>query len=156
MKYFIIGVLVLIIIVLFILFYKNKKNVNNIEDIKQLHFSYSTGYHHNASIDYEIVCDSECKLYFKDDGVSYEDRKEYKIDKDILKEIEDKLNEYEVINWNNYNKSSQDVLDGNSFSINIKYKDDESISAHGYESWPKNYREVRSYLDNTFSKYINK
>ena len=39
------------------------------------------------------------------------------------------------------------VLDGDSFSINIKYSGDKRVDASGYMMWPKNYREVKQFLD---------
>lgn len=148
-------ILITIACLLFLLGCSKKEEIlkDKLNDIKVLHFSYTTGYHMNASINYELECNEDCILYYKGDGIDYEDRKEYKVEKELLKEIEDKLNEYEVINWNGFNGYTKDVLDGNSFNLSITYDNDKKVNAHGYEMWPENYRKVRDYLDQVFSKY---
>ena len=140
------GVLLLLLILLILvllLLPKDKK----IENITHLRFSYTTGYHMNASVSYEIdLIDDKYILKVKPTDIPEEETKEYILSKEKVLEIENKLNEYHVSRWNNFNKNNQYVLDGDSFSINIKSNDLE-ISASGYMMWPNNYREVRSYLD---------
>lgn len=140
------GVLLLLLILLILvllLLPKDKK----IENITHLRFSYTTGYHMNASVLYEIdSIDDKYILKVKPTDIPEEETKEYILSKEKVLEIENKLNEYHVSRWNNFHKNNQYVLDGDSFSINIKSNDLE-ISASGYMMWPNNYREVRSYLD---------
>lgn len=142
------GVLLLLLILLILvllLLPKDKK----IENITHLRFSYTTGYHMNASVSYEIdLIDDKYILKVKPTDIPEEETKEYILSKEKVLEIENKLNEYHVSRWNNFHKNNQYVLDGDSFSINIKSNDLE-ISASGYMMWPNNYREVRSYLDTT-------
>ena len=142
------GVLLLLLILLILvllLLPKDKK----IENVTHLRFSYTTGYHMNASASYEIdLIDDKYILKVKPTDIPEEETKEYILSKEKVLEIENKLNEYHVSRWNNFHKNNQYVLDGDSFSINIKSNDLE-ISASGYMMWPNNYREVRSYLDTT-------
>ena len=142
------GVLLLLLILLILvvlLLPKDKK----IENVTHLRFSYTTGYHMNASVLYEIdLIDDKYILKVKPTDLPEESTKEIELNKKKLEEIENKLNEYHVSRWNNFHKNNQYVLDGDSFSINIKSNDLE-ISASGYMMWPNNYREVRSYLDTT-------
>lgn len=142
------GVLLLLLILLILvllLLPKDKK----IENITHLRFSYTTGYHMNASVLYEIdLIDDKYILKVKPTDLPEESAKEIELNKKQVLEIENKLNEYHVSRWNNFHKNNQYVLDGDSFSINIKSNDLE-ISASGYMMWPNNYREVRSYLDTT-------
>lgn len=152
-KFFIIGGVVLfiliIILVLVILLSKEKK----IEDMKYLRFSYSTGYHMYAYVIYEIeLKDGKYIASIKPTDIPDEEAKEVELSKEEIQEIENKLNEYHVSRWDGFNKIDKNVLDGNSFSLTIRYKND-SIGAHGYMKWPYNYREVRAYLDSLFSKY---
>ena len=65
------------------------------------------------------------------------------------------FNKYEVYKWNWFNKNNKDVLDGDSFSFNLSTIDNGDITAHGYMSWPKNYSEVKSELDNLFESLLN-
>ena len=142
------GVLLLLLILLILvllLLPKDKK----IENVTHLRFSYTTGYHMNASASYEIdLIDDKYILKVKPTDLPEESAKEIELNKKQVLEIENKLNEYHVSRWNNFHKNNQYVLDGDSFSINIKSNDLE-ISASGYMMWPNNYREVRSYLDTT-------
>lgn len=136
-------VLLILLILVVLLLPKDKK----IENITHLRFSYTTGYHMNASVSYEIdLIDDKYILKVKPTDIPEEETKEYILSKEKVLEIENKLNEYHVSRWNNFHKNNQYVLDGDSFSINIKSNDLE-ISASGYMMWPNNYREVRSYLD---------
>ena len=136
--------LILSILLIVLLLSKEKK----IENITYLRFTYTTGYHMNASVSYEIdLIDNKYILKVKPTDIPEEETKEYTLSKEDIKEIENKLNEYHVSSWNNFHKNNKYVLDGDSFSISIK-ADDNDISASGYMEWPRNYREVRSYLDN--------
>ena len=136
--------LILSILLIVLLLSKEKK----IENIKHLRFTYTTGYHMNASVSYEIdLIDNKYILKVKPTDIPEEETKEFTLSKEDIKEIENKLNEYHVSRWNNFHKNNKYVLDGDSFSMSIK-SDDNDISASGYMEWPRNYREVRSYLDN--------
>lgn len=148
-KAIIIGIIILLVIyisvVIFLSFFKKE---SKIEKLQSLRFTYSTGYHINAYVIYEInLIDGKYIASIKPTDLDDEEKKEYELSKDEVKEIINKLNEYNVINWNGFRKTNKNVLDGNSFSLYIKYSGDESISASGYMMWPKNYREVCSYLD---------
>ena len=135
--------LILLILLVILLLPKDKK----IENITHLRFTYTTGYHMNASVSYEInLIDDKYIATIKPTDLPEESAKEIELNKKQVEEIENRLNEYHVSRWNNFHKSDKYVLDGDSFSINIKSTDLE-ISASGYMMWPNNYREVRSYLD---------
>lgn len=150
MKYLII--IVFIIVIFLVLFYLRKEK--NITNINKVYFTYSTGNYINASVSYELICKDKCILSFKDDGVSYEDAKEYEVDKKILKEIEIILKQYHVARWNNFHKYDKNVLDGNSFSFSVSYGNKQGIEASGYMKWPKNYQEVKKELSEIFANYM--
>ncbi len=142
-------VLVLLFVLLTVLVLIPKIKDKKIENITHLRFTYTTGYHMNASVSYEIdLKDNKYILKVKPTDIPEEDTKEYELTKEKIKEIENKLNEYHVSRWNNFHKNNQYVLDGDSFNIDIK-SDNNTISASGYMMWPKNYREVKTYLDTT-------
>ena len=133
------GILILSIIsiiLIVLLLSKDKK----IENITYLRFTYTTGYHMNASVSYEIdLKDNKYILKIKPTDIPEEETQEYILSKKQMLEIENKLNKYHVSRWNNFHKNNKYVLDGDSFSMNIKYSNNE-ISASGYMMWPKNYR----------------
>ena len=91
--------------------------------------------------------DGKYIVNIKPTDIPDEEAKEYEISEETVKQIEKKLMEYDVTKWDGFKKSNQYVLDGDSFSFNMKYEEDKSINASGYMMWPDNYREVRSYLD---------
>ena len=150
MKHLIIIGIIIVSVFLFF-FLKKEKNITN---INKVYFTYSTGNYMNASVSYELICKDKCMLSFKDDGVSYEDAREYVVDKKILKEIEIILKQYHVARWDNFHKYDKNVLDGNSFSFRVCFENDQEIEANGYMKWPKNYQEVKKELNEIFSNYM--
>lgn len=144
--------IIALVVLIFVLpsIFEGKK----IENIKHLYFSYTSGYAMYSYTTYELDCNDKCILKVKPDGLPDEEKQEVEIPKEKLLEIESKLNEYNVSRWNGFNKSDKYVLDGDSFSFNLDYNDNDKISAHGYMIWPNNYSNVKSYLINTFNEYI--
>ena len=148
MKLLIIGLSIFLILVLVIVIVMTKLNKKEISNLKSLRLTYSTGYHMNAFVIYEIeLRDGKYIASVKPTDLSEEEAKEYELSKDTIKEIERVLNKYNVTSWDGFSKSDRYVLDGDSFSFSVKYGEDKSISASGYMMWPNNYRDVRSYLD---------
>lgn len=132
----------------------NKKT--EIKDLKSFIFSYSTGNEIYSNVRYELDCNENCQITIKPSGISDEDKYEVKVDYKFGKRIEDVLNKYNVASWNGFNKSDQNVLDGDSFSIYIDYNDNGYISASGYMMWPDNYSNVKNELNNMFMELYSK
>ena len=131
---------------------KPKKVIKN---IKNFHFSYSTGDYIYGSVSYNIEYENnKYILSIKQDNVAPEDAYKIEIDEIIINKVLNILNKYNVKNWNGFNKSDMDVLDGNSFSMSITEKDDTNISAHGYMMWPDNYHEVKKELNELFKNIL--
>lgn len=146
-------VIVLLLIILGVclfMFLKPKKGIE-IKDIKSFSFSYSTGYYYEASIKYTIDCDDICFAVIKKQGEEYEKAKKYDIDEKFVKKVEDILNMYNVSSWNGFDKTDKRVMDGDSFNLYIKTKENKSINASGYMKWPDNYDKVKGELDSVFS-----
>lgn len=154
MKKYYILVIILIIILLFCYFFINKNKNKSIKNIESFEFRYSNGYTINSDVRYTIKCNkNNCYLNTKLSGTEEENNLE--LSQKCLKNIENILNKYNVSSWNNFNKSNKYVMDGNSFSINIKMQDGKKISAQGYEKWPKYYKQVKEELDNIFQTENN-
>ena len=135
---------------------KGKKGIV-ISDIKSFHFNYSVGYMANAYVVYEIEYkDDKYFALVKPNGISEEDRKEIQVDKAFVSSVEEVLRKYQVEKWNGFNKSDQNVLDGDSFSLSIGNENGNYISASGYMKWPNNYSDVRKELDLIFMEIYNK
>lgn len=155
MKKYIIIVLVILIIVFISVFmiHNSKRNVN-VSNIKSLTFSYSQGYMANSGVRYELECKDKCILSYKANGVPFDEATEYNLDESTVLEVEELLNKYNVSKWNGFNKSDQNVLDGDSFGFYLIMQNGDSISASGYMKWPDNYAEVKEGLDNIFAKVV--
>ena len=52
-----------------------------------------------------------------------------------------------VPSWNGFSKSDPNVLDGESFSLDIELSDGRKIYAHGCNAYPKNYHEFMELID---------
>ena len=148
-KTIIIGVIILLVIyVVVVILSSFLKKDEKINKLNSLRFTYSTGYHINAYVIYEIsLVDGKYIASIKPTDLPDEDKKEYELSKEDVNTVIKKLNEYKIISWDGFRKTDKHVLDGNSFSMYIIYDGDKTISASGYMVWPNNYRNVRDYLD---------
>lgn len=154
--YIILLIIIILLTISLVIILKNKKKPIEINEIKYMHFGYSTGTMINAYVNYDI--DYENNNYYatiKPNEVAEEDKLKIKISTETVDKVLKVIKKYEVQKWDGFNKSDQNVLDGNSFSISIGLTNNESISAHGYMEWPENYREVKEELNNIFMNIYN-
>ena len=123
--------------------------------LKTFSFSYSTGYHMNASVSYSLKKDKEQEKYIakiKEDEVAEKDAITFYVDDDFIEDLENLIKEYKLNNWDGFHKSDKNVLDGNGFSFIVNYENGKSISASGYEKYPKDYSQVENAISNLFYK----
>lgn len=156
MKYLWIGlsIIVVVLIILFVLLFK-KKPLKKIENIKYFSFGYSTGDYANANVSYSVECKDKCIATIKPNEVADKDATIVEINSEKIKELEDILNKWEIVKWDNFHKSDSNVLDGDGFSLNVRMEDKTSINASGYMMWPKNYANVSGELDSFFENMIS-
>ena len=156
MKYILLILFIILIIgvIIFICCFKTKKI--EIGEFKYFEFGYSTGYAMYSSVNYRVECEDKCIAKIKPDGLSDDDKIEVELTDEEVSKLINILNEYDVSKWNGFNKSDKNVMDGNSFHMYMKMKNDDYISASGYMKWPKNYGNVCGELDSFFDKYIPK
>ena len=152
MKYAFISLFIVLLSVVF--FFAIKKDSVDVSEITSFKFFYTIGYALNSSVNYDINCTNNCVAKIKKSGVSEEDAVTVEIDRDVVKKLENILINNKVNKWNGFNKKNKKVLDGNSFSISIKMKNGNEISASGYMKRPKNYKKVREELDNFFNNLM--
>lgn len=156
-KYIILIILLVVILLVTIVLLCSKllKKVE-IKNIKSFSFSYTTGYAMYSNVIYTLKNDKDKTLVsIKPDGISDDEKLELEVDSSFLSDLESILNEYNVGNWNGFDKTDKYVLDGNSFSLSINMENDKGISAHGYMRWPKDYSLVKEKLNNLFMKVYN-
>lgn len=156
MIFVIIGI-VLVIGIIVLLYFRNRA-INRVEigEFKYFHFSYSNGYEKDSNISYDVECKDKCIATIKPYGVSEEDATIVELDDETVNEIISVLKKYEVEKWNGFSKHDKYVLDGDSFSLNVRMKNDDYLSASGYMMWPNNYGKVCGELDSIFGRYIKK
>lgn len=129
----------------------NHNDIQKIGSIKTFHFTYTNGYAANAFTYYDIrLKDGNYKAYIKLNGVPAEEAVEIEMTKEQVQKVEEILNKYKVYKWNGFDKTDKDVLDGDSFSLNLSMENGKSIGASGYMAWPDNYREVKAELSTFF------
>ena len=102
---------------------------------------------------YELECKDKCLVTIKPNNLPEEEVFQTEVNNDVKHKIEKMLKKYHVEKWNNFNKHDPNVLDGNSFSIDISMKNGETISASGYMKWPENYGKVSNELDEIFMQF---
>ena len=132
---------------------KKEDDSKGITELSKLDLNYSTGTHVNAWVSYNINCVDKCILTIKPNNIDEGDKQEVELDKKTINKIIDILNKYDVVNWDGFNKTDNNVLDGNSFHMNLTIQNNENISAFGYMMYPNNYNDVKKELDNLLSKY---
>lgn len=152
-KILIISLLIFILIVLVVgLILLIQKNIENSEkyNIEIDSFSYYYGSYHGGYIQYGIYTEDD-KAYMSAYGynsLNVNFKKE--IDKSVLNNISKIVAKNKIYKWNGFSKSDDDVLDGYSFTLIIKYVDGKEIRAYGYMEYPSNYnqwhKEITEYL----------
>ncbi len=153
MKYGIIGMIIIFLVVGLIWLYFRKKEVP-ITSIKKFRYHYTTGYAMNDDVFYELNCEKKCIIKIKQNGEREEEAHKISVKKEFIQELEGILKKYNVGTWNGFQKTNPNVLDGNSFSMNILFQDGTSIDASGYMSYPKHYRDVKKELNELFEKQL--
>lgn len=112
-------------------------------DANIVEFSYSYGGYFEGYYEYQIIVKDE-KVSYTAVGYNGVDLNiNETIDKSNVEVIEKIIKNNDVGKWNGFNRSNNNVEDGSSFSIKIKYSDGSIIKAHGSNCFPKNYIKVK-------------
>ena len=107
---------------------------------------------------YEIVQQDD-KLILKtnkEGSYSCDVFNEVEIGKEVLSELTDYINEQHIYKWDGYEKFDKNVLDGNSWSLYIKYDSGNTISASGYMKHPKDFHQKMTGMIEIINKHIIK
>ena len=155
-----IGIFIILGVIVLIVKISDDNNIfispSKIHGIQSLRYAYSTGNMVYSSVIYEMKCNdnNKCTIFIKPSGTPERDAKTYDMTDEDVKKVIEVLNKYEVLKWDGFKKRDSMVLDGNSFSFNLKTSDKKEVIASGYMKWPKNYFEVRDELRNIFYNYL--
>ncbi len=71
-----------------------------------------------------------------------------------LKELSKIVNDYNIYEWDGFDKDEEGLMDGSSFNFEITFKDGKSIKARGYGKSPDNYRKAIDAIVELFSPLI--
>lgn len=133
--------LTLVIMIGVSIFNKDKESYD--EDI--VNFEYSFGGYPDGYWDYQIYMKNG-KTYILAKGINGVDLNiDKEVDNSVLIDIAKIVKEYEIYNWNGFNKKSN-IVDGYTFSLTIKYSDGVQITAYGHEKYPDNYKNIHEVL----------
>ena len=133
-----------------------KRDERKISEIESFNYSYSTGMAVNSYSRYRLSCTNKCTAWIKPNNISEDNELKIDISKDQIEELQNILKKYEVGKWNGFDKFDQNVLDGRSFTINIKMKNGDRVDASGYMKWPKNFGEVSKEIEEFFDDIYKK
>ncbi|MBR5345418.1 MAG: hypothetical protein IK127_06295 [Clostridia bacterium] len=68
------------------------------------------------------------------------------------KEIETVIETYNILSWDGFDKSNPYVLDGESFTLELRYADGTSVRAYGDNSFPENYNDAMDSIEAILEK----
>ena len=150
-------ILIIIIIIITIIFIIKRKKEVEISKIKYFNFGYTTGNMIDAYVSYNIeLKDKKYLVSIKPTRIPEEETLKIEISPKEMNKIKKILKENEVGKWDGFQKSDKNVLDGNSFSLSVRFTNNDSISASGYMKYPNNYKKVQDELDKFFMNIYNK
>ena len=78
-----------------------------------------------------------------------------KLEKKDMEELSNIIDDNNIKDWDGYDKSDKNVYDGYGFTLEVKYKSGEALSAHGYMKYPKDYDEGHEKLEKYLLKLIS-
>lgn len=141
--------IIVVLIAIYLLYLKNSNK--KITNISYFNYSYTVGYHYEASIVYKLIRHNNTYIIkIKDEGKTEEELREYEVNNEFALKLNKILNNYNVYRWNGFRKYDKNVLDGNSFNLDVKF-DNGTIEADGYMKWPKNYKMFKNDIDELFN-----
>ena len=150
----IIGIILLIGIgVIMMVLLKPKKEINS---IKSLEYRESDGRSMYGALEYTYHCGKDCTLTTKPKGVKDEDALKVEVTKEEQEELLELVKKYKVASWDGFKGSDKYVLDGSSFTLSIKTKDDVTIYASGYMKYPRNFHNFMKELEELFARINRK
>lgn len=113
---------------------------NNTREPKEIEsFEYNYGSYNGGYRKYKIYMEDSKRYISANGNNSINFNIEREIDKSVFDDISKIISENKIYNWDGFDKSDPDILDGYSFKLKLKYIDGEEINAKGYMKYPKNY-----------------
>ena len=131
----------------------NSVDISRQTHITSLSFHCDMGNALYSSIDYSFTNkNGECFVSIVQEGTDPDRPFVTAVDPSLEQQLLSVLTGYRVGRWNGFNKFDRRILDGRSFTLNVRFPDGKTVSAHGYMRWPKNYFAVRDELKAIFTR----
>ena len=74
-------------------------------------------------------------------------------DADLAEELQKIISSYDLFSWNGFHKSNPNVLDGESFSLGLRFADGITVNAYGENSFPEGYHDATNRIDAVLDTY---
>ena len=116
--------------------------------IATLNYYYGDGMSYGMS--YHITADSENKCIVVADHFSHQNRYEMDVDSEHIKRLNEFVKGIGVGRWNGFHRSNKHVCDGTSWSLEIKFDNNDEIRCSGYMKFPRNYSKFKEYMANNY------
>lgn len=113
---------------------------------KMTEFSYHYGSFFGGYYAYDLVLQGDVVHFTAEGKNGVELSVDKEVDPSVLSELSTVMTDRHVERWDGFSKSDDRVLDGYGFSLAVKYDDERTLIADGYEKYPKDYWEVHDAL----------
>lgn len=139
------------------LFGCNVKHVPEIADVQSFSFSLGGGMMRYYGYDYAaVINDAVVTVTIRPMNVPEEESVTIETDSSFMTKIKEIIAKYDVNQWNEFAGNNKNALDGDSFGLRVEMSNGETISAHGYVKWPKNYTDVKIAFEELFNGLYKK
>ena len=139
----------LIIIMLMIGCGKGKEIKSDIVSFKYNYGGYNGGYY-----EYSIILEDDKAMFSANGSNGVDLYIDKEIDKSYFEKLAKVINDNKIYKWNGFDETDKNILDGYSFELIVKYKDDSTLKAYGYMKYPDEYNIGHEALTN-FLESIN-
>ncbi len=111
--------------------------------------SFYYGYHGmRLGSDFTVTSkDGKTVFNFEDGEHQVYGEMEYECEPVVLGDLEQLYKDCKVWEWDGFDKVNKNVLDGDGFSLTIKFNDGSEMSAHGSNAYPEGYGEFETGLN---------
>jgi len=116
-------------------------------------------YFHNGSISYDgynytFYRDEEGVYLTSEMNCGWE-KLDIALDEEVMEQLESIVFEHRMQNWDGFSKTNKHVMDGEGFSLEIKFTDGTIVSAHGSNAFPEGYGEAVDEFNGIFWNLVD-
>lgn len=111
-------------------------------------------YYHNGTISYDGY---NYTFYQDEEGVHLTaemncgwEKLEVDLNDEIMDQLETIVHEHQMHDWDGFNKTDSNVMDGEGFSLYIDFMDNTRIAAHGSNVFPEGYDDAEGLFNDLF------